>query len=180
MAEQYALTQDPDLNIQRVWIARNSPIDKTECPTINVSLYTGAFDSWNEESTGGVYQYAIDIYTDAKSTNVDGLEQPGDSLANFKLDKVMGKCRAILENTVFYLLLFPAPFIRSTWCEGFQIKKNGPDDDMSTAMARLVFVVSCMENNTLPDPTGSAKDVVTTVKLGQSEEGYYWENLFSY
>lgn len=180
MAEQYILTNDPDLDISKVYIERTNSVDKTECPVMNISLSNGAFDNWTQQSTGGVYHYYIDIYTNAKSADGNAGEiTGGDTISNIKLQKILGKCRAILENTAFYTLLFDPPFIRSVYNQEFGIKPLSKDDDMSPAMARLVFVVSLTETNELPE-AGEADEVLTKVKLGLSDHGYYWENTTGY
>ena len=51
---QSILTYDPDLDLT-VWVERTVPFDKTELPSVNVSLARGSYDSKTYRETDSTY-----------------------------------------------------------------------------------------------------------------------------
>lgn len=167
-ARQFALTSDPDFDLE-VWIERFIPFDKEELPTINVSLSAGTFANQTAKQTEGTYTYFIDAHTKAKTSDSDA----GDALATIKLHRLLGMCRAILENPGYKTLGFTAPFLSNRRIERLDIADPGAQDATSSRMGRLAFTVRVVETMELIDasPLGSS---FTTVKLHSTEKGYFY------
>jgi hypothetical protein len=122
---------------------RNTPMDKTEQDFINISLFKGDYSNKEPDYVDGVYQYMIDVVTGGKARP----GKSGDTLSNFRLQKIIGTIRYILESSVYNTLLFEPPFIAHTELSKFQIYK--PDstagDAANIAIGQAVFTVRCGE-----------------------------------
>lgn len=167
-ANQYSLTLNADLDLA-VWVERFIPFDESELPAINVSLATGAFGGHAQGTTEGTYTYFIDVHTKAASTDDD----KGDSLASMKLQKILGICRAILENPKYKTLGFTAPIIFFRKCETLSISDPGKQDAASAVMGRIGFSVKTTETVDLIIPTQLGRSD-TTVKLYLTDRGYFY------
>jgi len=174
LSNQKVLTGNDDLE-GVVWVERGMPFDKTELTAINISLATGSYSNKSQGNVSGVYQFFVDVYTNAKTTDAQG----GDITATFKLQKLLGVIRAILENPIYKTLDFTTPFIERTYVSDINIRAVGKDDDMNTAMGRMTFTVQCVETTSLL-VVNTIAGWDTTVKLGQSDKGYFYQTTISY
>lgn len=165
---QFIITGDAELDLD-VWVERFVPFDKEEIPTVNVSLVSGAFSGHTQKNTDGLYSYAIDVHAKAKSSEDDR----GDSLAVIRLHRLMGICRAILENPYYKTLGFTPPFIMNRHCESVSIADPGRQDATSAAMGRLIFSVRVIENTELVSPAALYMNN-TRVKLHETDKGYFY------
>ena len=154
----------------KVWKERFIPLDKTECPSVNVALASGDYGNKNQGSVDGDYAFAIDVYTNsADEGNISG-----DTLAMIKNHTLVGAIRAILEDNVYRTLKFNPPFIARTGIAGFKVADIGEKKDgLHTCMSRLIFKVNAPET-TLPIPANVLAGYVTQVKLHETEKGFYW------
>lgn len=152
-----------------VYVERNIPFDKVQVPTVNVSLASGNYANKNQGSVDGTYEFFIDCYTSAKSNS--GAE--GDVRATIKLHRLLGICRAILENPVYKTLDFTPPGIQHTSCTSINIRSNQSMDALNNCMGRLSFKVVANETTELLTAT-LIKEFYTTVKIDTSDEGYVY------
>lgn len=169
VAEQVVLGGDYEMEAT-VWVERSRPFDLTELPAINVSLATGRYDNKHQGDARGTYRYNIDIYMRSKATN----DQLGDVLSAFKVQKLIGICRHILEHTAYKYLLFTPPFIQRTMCEEINISQMDAGDMITRGMGRLSFTVVAGETTTLMDSV-TFNAHWTTVKLALTEKGYQYK-----
>lgn len=172
LAEQSDLNSDQNLDAS-VWVSRSTPFDTEELPAINVVLSEGDYDSKNQGAAQGSYQYNIEVYSRAKSA--DG--EDGDKKASLRLDRLVGVCRAILENPVYKRLDFDPPFISHTMVTGFQNGRVDAGDGRYNVMGIIRFNVKLTESTQLLEglPVGS---MYTTVKLYETDKGYLWADIF--
>lgn len=168
LANQFTLNGEnfaPSIFIERV-----NPFDKIEVPTVNVSLFTGNYDSKNQGDSRGTYQFHVDVYCKAKTSST--IE--GDVKAMYNTHRLIGICRAILENPVYKTLDFDAPSISRTSCDSFEFAKTVKDDACNVTMARLVFTVVCHETTELKTAR-TVQNWYTVVKLSDTDEGYVYD-----
>jgi hypothetical protein len=148
----------------------NSYDANTEYPAINVKVWRGDYDNAQQTQADGTYKFAIVGYT--KSAAVNG--GAGDKLAAVKLQKLLGKCRAILSNPVYNRLGLPELNVKNTKVGAIVL---GVTDETQGAensvVGYLEFYVKMPELVTLIDATPLLASY-TTVKLYNTEEGYYW------
>lgn len=172
LAEQSDLNSDTNLDAD-VWVSRSTPFDAEELPAVNVVLAEGDYDNKHQGSSRGTYQYNIEVYTKAKSGN----GKDGDKESSLKLDRLVGVCRAILENPVYKRLDFDAPFISHTMVTGFQNGRVDAGDARYNVMGLIRFNVVLTEDTQLLEglPVGS---LYTTVKLYETDKGYLWTDIF--
>lgn len=168
IANQFTLTSNSDFDLD-VWVERFVPFDKEELPTINVSLATGGFTGHTQKSTDGTYTYFIDVFTKAISTD----DEKGDQMASVKLQRLLGMCRAILENPRYKTLGFDPPSIFNRHCESISIAEPGKQDATSSVMGRLAFSVKVLETVELIDPVLIGRSD-TRVKLYETDKGYFY------
>jgi hypothetical protein len=168
IANQFVLTSDATLDLD-VWRERFIPFDESELPAVNVSVATGNFSGHTQVSTDGTYTYFIDVHTKAATTGDD----PGDSLAMLKLQKILGICRAILEDPKYKTLGLTAPIIFFRKCETLSISDPGKQDAASAVMGRIGFSVKTTETVELITPTQLGRSD-TTVKLYLTDKGYFY------
>ncbi len=153
-----------------VFIERFVPFDKTAVPAVNVSLARGDYDIQTAINSDGTYRFNIDCYHKAPST----VAENGDSFAMFKLQTLIGACRAILESPKYITLGFAAPFIEHREAENIQIAPPvDAKDGSSIVMGRLSFIVRVPENNDIITPKLIA-GFDTQVKLGLTDKGYIY------
>lgn len=163
---QWVLSYDADLIIP-VWVERTVPYDHNEAPCINVNLANGNYDNKDATIVDGTYQYNIDCYTKAKANGVDG----GDKLATIKLHRLLGVCRAILENQAYFNLAFDQPYIGHTEVSSLSIAEPGNKDADHVMMGRLTFTVRAPETSELKE-ANLIEGYDTSVKLLLTDKGY--------
>jgi hypothetical protein len=168
VANQFILTSNPDFDLD-IWIERSIPFDKEELPTINGNLATGSFSGHTQKTTDGTYTYFIDCFTKAVSTDDD----KGDQLASIKLQRLLGICRAILEDPKYKTLGFSPPSIFNRHCESLSIAEPGKQDAASSVMGRLSFIVKVPETVELITPILLGRND-TRVKLFETDRGYFY------
>lgn len=166
---QAAISYNVDLEMKAVWVERLIPFDKTELPAINVSLLKGDPEGQSMIHVDGMYRYALDAYQSAPSTE----DARGDVRATFKLHRLLGVMRAILEDPRYYNLGFTSPFIGARHVESLQIADVNKADGLSTVMGRLIFAVRVPETYDFKIPIPLAQSTAA-VKLFLTEKGYIY------
>jgi hypothetical protein len=166
IAGQYTLTSNDNINAT-VWIERKAPFDKTDCPAINISFSNGTYDNKNARSVDGSYTYNIDIYTSAKNT----ISTNADSTAAVNNMRLLGICRAILENPIYRTLDYSPPILCHTEVRQIGIPEMDIIDANTTCISRLVFFVIMPETVSLLTALQlSGSD--TVIKLYLTNKGY--------
>ena len=155
-------------------IFTNIPIDLT------VNLNNGDYLNQSQLESEGVYIFNVDCYASAKSDT----SESGDKKATLKLQKLLGSCRAILENSQYKTLGFATPFISNRHIQSITISEPGRQDALSTVMGRLQMSVRVNELSEVKD-ADTLTDFLTTVKLFETEKGYFFQaananNSFDY
>lgn len=153
-----------------VFVERFIPFDKEDMPCVNVLLGTGNYDNKAAVKVDGTYTYNIDCYMTCKTKT----GKNGDSEASFKLQKLMGVCRAILENTQYKTLGFTPPFISHTEVRSISIANPVNNQDAtSVVMGRITFIVRVPEFTTPVLPSLLA-GYDTVMKLNLTNKGYFF------
>jgi len=169
---QFQISYNPDLKVKN-WIERFLQFDKTELPSVNVMFSEGSYGGQTTIQSDGTYKYYVDCYVNAKSREND----PGDVRAMVKLQRLLGVCRAIVEDPRNKTLQFGVRpgFVMSRHVESIQIQNpNQKEHDAdSSVMGRLVVSVKVPETTSYIQPV-NVKDFFTTIKLADTEMGYLW------
>lgn len=168
LTEQQVL--DNTFDLPTIWAERFIPLDKTEVPAINVSLATGDYDNKDQTQVDGTYTFYIDCYT--QSPELDS--EYADTAASLKLQRLIGKVRAILESPFYRTLSIATPSIIRTKVTGFSIGKKQESmmiDALSNIIGRITFVVKCPEYVQLASTITLAGNT-TVVSLFESDNGY--------
>lgn len=168
---QFLLTYDTDLEaIDKVWIERIIPYDKEELPAINVSLSKGDYDNKSRDGIRSAYVFNIDFFANSKKVGIE----PGDKLANLKIQKLMRFSRSILENAIYETLAFNKPFIERVYVSSILIAQPNPKEDaLTSAMSRIIFNVVLTET-TSPVSARVLGNYYTSVKLAESDLGFFY------
>ena len=175
LGNQYIYTYDPDFNALNFKLEFYNAIDKTEVTTIVVSLVNGQYGERKDYrgSIAATYQYAVDIYTNAKTNP----QNPGITISTVKLHKFLGICRCILEDPQYKTLGYVPGFIARVWVSELQIaqpkQEQGLKDALNTMMGRLTFNVALTETADLIKPT-LATGYDTKVKIENTLLGYQY------
>lgn len=170
IASQYQMTGDSRYNAT-VWKERFIRFNAdTECPAINVKLGDGKYSNKDQKLADGEYKYYIVGYVKSAS----GSNGQGDKDATLVLQRILGMCRAILENPIYNNLNLSRPFVRNTRVGSLML---GVTDETAGAenmvCGYLEFYATIPEYVTLIDPLPLLNSV-TQVKLYETEEGYLW------
>ncbi len=168
---QAYITSDPVYEAF-VWVERWVPFSHTHLPAVNVSLIRGTYEGQSVVQVDGYYRFAIECYTSAKSSESD----KGDSLATFKLHKLMRACRAILMNPKYVRLGFEPPFVMNRNIEDMLIADPGKQDAVSVMRGRFTLVVRVPENTELITPE-LVYGMETRVRLAETDSGYVYLNF---
>lgn len=171
MCGQFDLTGDEDLNVT-VYIERSVRFDNTDMPCVNVYLQPSDYTSQYQGFSDGEYIFHIDVHTNGDS-NEDGL---GDAIAIVKCHKILGKCRAILENPVYKTLGFTSPFIHRRVITSIGMVKPESNDSYHHAMGKLIMMVKLTEDVALLE-TNLVGSYETSVKLSTTDKGYVFTKL---
>jgi len=169
LANQYDLTGDSEFN-PTVWMERTVPFDKTEMPAINVRLNSIDFGNEDVKSSDANCLFYIDCYTSSADTD----DSEGDKTAAINLQRIMGIVRAILKNPQYKTLAFTAPFNCTAKINRLYIGDTNTSDALSTTVGRIEYAVRVPENVALLNGTTLGTHS-TTVTLGATDKGYYWE-----
>lgn len=175
LANQFVLNPLPEIQAQ-VWIERSLQYDKSELmdmAQVNVCLGEGSYGNQDQTQSDGTYKYYIDVYVNSKSNDDDR----ADTRASVKLQRMLGICRAILEDSRYKTLGFTAPpgFIGNRHYESLNIQNPNQKkhDGDSSLMGRLILSVRVPETNGLSLGIAS-RDYITTVRLDSTDKGYVW------
>lgn len=171
-AQSLIIPLTPELNAT-VFVERFVPFDKTDMPCVNVVFANGNYDNQNTLTADGLYKYNIDVYAKAKSTTIDG----GDKLASIKLHRLLGICRAILENPQYRTLAFAPPSLQRTTVVDIAIEQpQNTQDGSSVIMGRLTFDVSVCEGTQLQS-ANNISGWETSVQMDETPQGYQFSNV---
>lgn len=152
-----------------VFVERNTPVDKVEVPTIIISLASGNYDSKNQSSVRGTYEFFVDVYTSAISNNASD----GAVRATFALHRILGMCRYVLEHPAYKTLDFANPLISHTSVKSMNIRQLNANDAVNTAMGRLAFTIVANEDNGFQCACDLA-DYYSSVKIDTSNDGFVY------
>ena len=168
---QFALTTDQNLNV-KTFVERFVPFDKTDFPCLNIIFSGGQYGNKNVKTVDGTYSFYVDVYTSAQSN----VTATGDKEASFRLHKLLGICRAILENPQYRNLGFTNGQIGNATVSDISIQQpNNSQDGTSSIMGRLTFNVRALECTQLLDAV-LVNSTKTEVKLNLTDKGYLYEN----
>lgn len=159
-----------------VAIERIIPFDKTELPGVDVSFSNGDYGNKDQTQVDGNYDYFIDCYASAKTS--DDPDNAGELLradyaAKVKLHKLLGVCRAILENPKYRTLGYTPPFCATVGVKTIAIADPERQDAVTTVMGRLVFTLRVPETVELVEPR-AIDGYSTTVILYETDKGYHY------
>jgi len=167
IANQFTLHNDAKLNAT-VFDDIAIPVDISYCPAIVVSYSRTDFDNQDVRNTDGANTYNIDVFVTAETTQAER----GDIKAKRILYRLLGMCRAILENPAYIRLGFSAPSIGNRRVESILINQDAQSGDAKTvAHGRIVFNVRVPEDVQLKDATDWAgTDTIMTIE--ETDIGY--------
>ncbi len=170
---QFQISYNPDFKVKN-WIERFLQFDKTELPSVNVMFSEGSYGGQTTIQSDGTYKFYIDCYVNAKSNKDNG---PGDIRAMGKLHRLLGMCRAIIDDPRNKTLQFGVRpgFIMNRHVESIQIEnpRQKEHDADSSVMGRLTVVVKAPEITSYALPKNLAS-FFTTIKLADTDRGYLW------
>lgn len=165
---QHTLTNDESIDIN-VFVERSVAFNHTELPAINISVARGQYDNKSAPNSPGTYIYNIDCHHYANSTE----ENEGDSLASVRMQRLLGICRAVLENPAYNKLGFTPPFVSRVYISGLDIAQPQTHDTINVAMGRITLTVIVNEIHELKTPS-ILDGYSTEIKIASGETGYYW------
>lgn len=152
-----------------VYLERFVRFNPSELPAVNVSIARGSLDNHDQESTDNTVLIFIECHTKAKS----GPGVDGDTKSVKLMQKLIGTCRAILEDSRYKTLGFEPPFVMNRHCVEMLFNVPVTEDSESTCMGRLVLSVRVPEGNGLSIPR-LLNGYKTSVKINTSEQGYLY------
>jgi len=169
--QQFLMDYEDSFELPDIWIDRVIPFDsKSQFPAVNVGLAKGTWILESQISQTGTWQYFIDVYVGAKSS--DNL--PGDQKAAQKLHRLMGIIQAILMDHRYVTLDFDTPGIYNRSFADVDIAD--PEQSMNkfnAILARLQFNVTVSDD--VEFATGiPLADFTASVKLSDTSKGYVY------
>lgn len=163
---QWQLSYDNNLDAT-VYIEHAIAINHIQDPLVNVSLASGRYENKQQGQVDGIYTFFIDCYAKAASTS----ETNGSSIAAFRLQRLMGVIRAILESPKYNNLGYAPPFVCTGKVEEINILNYNLENTDSAISGRITYVVRMVETVELVTPN-LIDGYDTSVKLGLTENGY--------
>jgi hypothetical protein len=174
---QYLLTYDPDFGAMKVFVESANPNDKEDLPVINLSFAMGSYPLLKEYNGEilGTYVYNVDVYCSSPSDDT----ADGDNLSGVKLQKLIGLCRAILDNPIYRTLNYNPGFVQRVSVQDINIQADSKDmnnDALNTRMGRITFSVEVLEKVGLL--TGNPLlEAYATASVNQTNDGHYYSGL---
>lgn len=171
LSKQFTLTGNP-LFETTVLLERTTPANQDEYPLVTVRYQGG--ETVNMDAGGGHimnHTYFIDFYESAKNNDTES----SDELVSLKIQKLLGVIRSILTAPVYIKLDLPTGIVRSKKIT--QINMTEPQNNqgaMSVSQGQILIQVETAEDSEQIDPE-LLGDHFTTVKIGDTEDGYTWE-----
>lgn len=156
----------------RVWEERYYRPQPEEMPLINVVLLNVPLnEGTSHESQIGENKYQIEAYQSAKCNEDDN----GDVLATLKLHRLLAITRLILMDRNYVDLELPGLVgRRQTQDIMIGLPNIGADNANSIIFGKIDLLVKVTE--AITDIDGVPLEISgTTIKLFDSEKGYYWE-----
>ncbi len=169
LANQAILTYDDDFALP-IFVHRFKPVMPDELPIAIVSTNSGSFDNMDIQKSDGKFPIYIDVYNESFSSSVNR----ADSLSSFGAHKIAGCIMGILESPVYLTLDFAPGTIKRTYVESFDGGEMDRQDGASITVVRVVLMVEAVQVEALQDAIPFAGNN-TTVNLGSSEKGYFYE-----
>jgi hypothetical protein len=172
MANQFTLHSDSSIN-PTVFVERFIPFGKEELPVVNITLGRGLFDNKKAPGADGTYNFNIDVYANAKSSD----SADADKTASLKMQRMAGMIYYILSDPQYRTLGFAPPSILSVGFVDFNILdplKLERQDGLSTIFGRLNFEVKIVETQQLLTAQNIA-GYDTTVKMAESDKGFFFQ-----
>jgi hypothetical protein len=164
------LTTEMDATVH---LERFVPFSQVDMPCVNVVFSSGSYDNQNTLTADGLYKYNIDVYMKSKTIGTDG----GDKLASIKLHRLLGICRAILENPKYRTLGFAPPSLQRVTVVDINIEEpQNTQDGSSVIMGRLTFDVSVCEGTQL-DSGNNISGWETSVQMDETPQGYQFSKV---
>ena len=164
LPSQATLAGDTSLHVDKVWCSRLVRFDKTELPTVNVSILTGDYSSKTTRTQDVTYIYALDVFSRGDT----------DTASSARKNRIAGIIRGILDNPIYKTLDLPAPVVRTTIVR--RMTHQDPVDESNlenVTMCRLEFEVQTWEDTKAVDAI-ELNCSGTVVKLFDTDKGYYW------
>lgn len=171
LINQGQLSSPNEVFTKGVWVERFANFDQpTEFPCLNIVLGDGSYSNKDQECIDGEYRFYIVAYESAKTT----LSGRGDTLAKIKLHRLLGLCRAILENPIYRTLDFAPPFTVTSKVGAIVVNQPQDTQDATNSVSGyLEYVVKVSETVSLKDAIPLVSST-TTVKLYNTNQGYLW------
>lgn len=168
LLNQSILSNDENINAS-VFIERIVRFDHTDLPSINVCIPSGTFQGQSAINTDGVYMYRIECYTKASSS--DGTD--ADTLSMIRLQRLMGICQSIIEDSRYKTLGFATPFVMNRHFESMAISDTESYDMQSVSKGVLNLSVRLPENVGLAVPI-LLTEYKTELRLELTDKGYQY------
>lgn len=147
---------------------RSVPMDKSEQDFVNVSLFKGDYGNQEQDYVEGTYQFLIEIVAGGKSR----VNEAADKMAHFRVQKLTGIIRYILQSSYYKTLAIDPPFILHTELSKIQIYKPTPGSDVTNmSVGQSIFTVRCGETtNAIRGLLVGGAD--TSVRIDLTNKGY--------
>lgn len=158
---------------------RPIPEEYKDKPLINVVFQTAPLNELQTISTQiGDNTYVIEFYTGEFEPDDGNPINTGDSLATFKLQRIIGICRSILMNPNYQRLGFDiTPIVTKVSANNIQISQpdDGVDNSDNLIYGRFVLTVKVAEDVEQVTGVPLAQNG-TTLRFYDTDKGYYWTN----
>lgn len=167
VANQAILQPTADIKAT-VFVERFAKIDRSEGAVINVT-YEG-YTELQKDPTMQKNRYTFNV--DCYHSGITTPSERGDTKAMRNMQKLLGICRAILNDSQYKTLAFDPPFIGWRSCNAAKIQtpQEAPGA-LSMVMGRCVIQVDATQSE---GTVGGVKvnSWITQVKLEETEKGY--------
>lgn len=175
---QYALSYDPDFDDIPVYKERDIPYNAgelTDKVSLNVMFDRGEYDELQtSQQQTGMYRYVVEVVGQAPSEG----NTLGDQISMTRVQKILGKCRAIIMSPHYLTLGFPRPSIGHRRVENmFFGKPPVRQDAIHTVMGRMTILVRATETVDFIDTT-LCKGTTARVYLYLTDRGYQWSSQY--
>ena len=151
-----------------IGIERLIPVDKTECPFINVQVEKGEYDNYTKIRREGTYNYWVDCYQRASAID----DKEGDQYAQEKLQRTFGVVEHILNHWEYEVLGFQRPKISRVEVTEILMPESGQYENMPNSIMGRAIVRVVVEEVSEPYTPLNLDTFSTQVKLGDSDNGY--------
>lgn len=167
---QYSISGNKDLDLSEIWKDRRTSFNMSDLPAVNLSIGRIDYSDKHRLQKNSNPVYHIDIYSIKNHTSSEYADTASSESA-WKMAQVI---QYILDYPE-YATLGKKPYVKHVEVTGIESGESEIDGGGRCMILRLSFLVNTITNFAPVEDPVEIQGNDTTVKLSETEKGYYYQ-----